>query len=166
MFNYKHVLDSTTGRRYCICSAMLVNDVLDTRPYGHNTYEIALADEADDGGVIDGVTLDINNSGYPVCITRWLSPPRASYRDEAGIIQESLADVFVEGTTLIAASAPHTERDVILRLTQNPPASRGEVSGMVKALEAVMLAEGGTSEEIAAMADEVCSLLNLSEEDR
>lgn len=150
MFRFTHVLDATTGDRYCITAARLMDETFDAAPDAVNLYEIDLCGEDEEGRLISNISLSIHNSGCPVCLTRDLSPERAREKKD-GAWNEALAEVYPVGTTLVAATTRRVDQTALLRLMDTHPDSAEEAAGMTKALRAVMTAEHCTAEEVEEM---------------
>ena len=103
MFKYTHVLNATTGNKYYIDRAELMNDEgYDESQNGGNLFQIDLQPESPDDSPILNIDLYVCNNGYEVQITKNLDK-NTGYSDEDGD-HVVMTDALIEGKTLIIAN--------------------------------------------------------------
>ena len=101
MFNFTHVLNATTGERYYIDKATLVNDEgYDETSDGVNQFEIDLQPESPNGKLICGVDLVICNDGA-VSITKNLDVANCRIPQDDSTFRSETVSAISEGKTLI-----------------------------------------------------------------
>ena len=103
MFNFKRVLDATTGKFYFFDNAALVDEELDTSPNGANMYRVDLAPMDNADREIIGILLRVGNNGGYAQITRNLDPDAAEIQTGKGRSTHYLMDCIIEKDLLIIA---------------------------------------------------------------
>lgn len=100
MFNYTHVLNATTGSKYYIDRAELMNDEgYDESQNGGNLFQIDLQPESPDESPLLNIDLYVCNDGCSAQITKGLDKS-TEYSDKYGD-HAVMMDALIEGKTLI-----------------------------------------------------------------